>query len=76
MTQITLSSGQVQQLSDGPTLVECRDSAGKLVGYLHVAGRNGPVEIPEFSAEQLAEYEREPGGRSLGEILTDLRKRR
>ena len=76
MTQITLNPGQVQQLDEGPTLVECRDSAGKLVGYLHVAGRNGPVPIPNFSAEQLAEYEREPGGRSLAEILTGLRQRR
>jgi hypothetical protein len=76
MTQITLNPGQVQQLDEGPTLVECRDSAGKLVGYLHVAGRNGPVPIPDFSKEQLTEYEREPGGRSLAEILTDLRQRR
>lgn len=76
MTQITLSSGQVQQLDAGQTLVECRDPAGKLVGYLHLAGRNDPVKVPNFSPEQLAEFEREPGGRSLNEILSDLRKRR
>jgi len=76
MTQITLSPGQVQQIDVGPTLVECRDAAGKLIGYLHVAGRNGPVQIPDFSPEQLAAYESEPGGRSLDEILTDLRQRR
>jgi hypothetical protein len=73
MTQITLSPGQIQQLNRGPTLVECRDSGGKLVGYLHVAGRNDPVRVPDFTAEQLAEFEREPGGRSLAEILADLR---
>ena len=66
MTQITLSAGQVQQLDGGPTLVECRDAAGSLVGYLHVAGRNDSVHIPDFSAEQLAASEREPGSRSLG----------
>jgi len=55
MTQITLSSGQVQQLDAGSTLVECRDPSGKLVGYLHVAGRNDPNQIPDFSAEQLAD---------------------
>jgi hypothetical protein len=76
MTQLTLSAGQVQQLDEGPTLVECRDAAGNLVGYLHVAGRNGPVHVPDFSAEQLAKYEREPGGRTLAEILTDLQNRR
>jgi hypothetical protein len=37
MTQIALNPGQVQQLDEGPTLVECRDSAGKLVGYLRSA---------------------------------------
>ena len=76
MTQITLNPGQVQQLETGQTLVECRDPAGKLVGYLHLTGRIDPVQVPDFSPEQLAEYEREPGGRSLAEILTDLRKRR
>ena len=74
--QITLNPGQVEQLDAGQPLVECRDSTGKLVGYLHLAGRNGPFAIPDFSAEQLAEYEREPGGRSLAEILSDLRRRR
>jgi hypothetical protein len=73
MTQITLSPGQVQQLGKDATLVECRDSAGALVGYLHVAGSNGGAKIPDFTAEQLAEYEREPSGRSLADILVDLR---
>ena len=76
MTQITLSPGQVQELNEGPTLVECRDAGGKLVGYLHVAERNGPVQIVDFSRDQLDEYEHEPGGRSLADILSDLRKRR
>ena len=75
MTQITLSPSQLQNLDQGQTLVECRDPAGNLIGYLHVAGSNGSAQIPEFTAEQLAQYESEPGGRSLGEILTDLRKR-
>ena len=76
MTQITLIPSQLRQLTEGQTLVECRDPAGKLVGYLHLAGKNGPLKIPEFSEEQLTKYEREPGGRSLGEILTGLRNRR
>jgi hypothetical protein len=75
MTQITLSPTQLQQLPAGQTLVECRDPTGQLVGFLHVAGSNGSVRIPEFSADQLAQYEREPGGRSLAEILSDLRNR-
>ena len=76
MTQITLSDTQVEQLDAGPALVECRDGSGKLVGLLHVAARNDALRIPEFTAAQLAEYEREPGGRSLTEILADLRQRR
>jgi hypothetical protein len=76
MTQITLNLGQIQQLDAGPTLVECRDPAGNLVGFLHVAGRNDPVPIPDFSAEQLARFEQEPGGRSLADILAELRERR
>jgi hypothetical protein len=76
MTQLTLDTTQVQQLGSGPTLVECRDPAGKLVGFLHVAGRNDAVRVPDVTAEQLAAYEQEPGGRNLQEILSDLRKRR
>jgi hypothetical protein len=76
MTQLTLNPGQVQQLHAGSSLVECRDSTGNLVGFLHLAGRNGLVPIPDISADQLAEYERESGGRSLADILTDLRQRR
>jgi hypothetical protein len=75
VTQITLNPGQLQQLPAGQTLVECRDPAGKLVGYLHVSGNNGPAQYPDFTADQLAAYEQEPGGRSLTDILTDLRKR-
>ena len=76
MTQITLSPGQIQQLNAGFTLVECLDPTGELIGYLHMANRNAPATIPEFSKEQLEAFEREPGGRSLDKILTDLRKRR
>jgi hypothetical protein len=74
MTQLTLDTTQVQKLDSGPTLVECRDPAGRLVGFLHVAGRNDETRIPDFTAEQLAAFEQEPGGRSLPEILSDLRK--
>ncbi len=73
MTQITLSPFQVQQLDAGSAPVECLDGSGNLVGYLHVARRNNPVDIPDFTAEQLARFEREPGGRSLAEILINLR---
>lgn len=76
MNQLTLNAGQVQQLHADSPLVECRDATGNLVGFLHLAGCNSPVPIPDFSVEQLAEYEREPGGRSLADILTDLRQRR
>ena len=76
MTQLTLDTTQVQQLDSGPTLVECRDPAGKLVGFLHVAGRNDAIRIPDITVEQLAAYEQEPGGRTLPEILSDLRKQR
>jgi hypothetical protein len=76
MTQITLSAGQVAQLHAASPLVECRDSTGNLVGYLHLAGHNAGLPAPEFSPEQLAGFEQEPGGRSLEEILSDLRKRR
>jgi hypothetical protein len=76
MTQITLSSAQLDRLEPGPALVECRDDTGNLVGYLHVAGPAGSARIPQFTTEELNRYEQEPGGRSLAEILADLRKQR
>jgi hypothetical protein len=73
MTQITLSSAQINGLAPGPSLVECRDDAGKLVGYLHVAGSSKGYRVPHFTREELDRFEQEPGGRSLEEILADLR---
>jgi hypothetical protein len=76
MTHLTLDTTQVQQIDSGPTLVECLDPTGRVVGFLHVASRNDAVPVPKVTAEQLAAYEQEPGGRNLQEILSDLRKRR
>ena len=75
MTELTLSSSQVAQLDPTIDVVECRDPAGKLVGFLHLAAAKESLSIPEFTADQLAAFEREPGGRSLAEILSDLRQR-
>ena len=76
MTQITLSPAQISNLESGPSLVECRDGTGNLVGYLHVAGKSLDVRIPEFTRDELNRFEQEPGGRSLKEILADLRAKR
>jgi hypothetical protein len=73
MTQITLSPTQIDRLAPGPSLVECRDDTGKLVGYLHVAGSSEGFRVPNFTREELDRFEQEPGGRSLAEILGELR---
>ena len=75
MTQITLSPAQVQSLVPGPSLVECRDGTGNLVGYLHVAGSSEGYRVPQFTREELNRFEQEPGGRTLAEILADLRNK-
>jgi len=76
MTQITLSPGQLEGLVPGPALVECRDGIGNLVGYLHIAVGSREVKVPQFTADELDQFEQEPGGRSLSDILSDLRKQR
>jgi hypothetical protein len=73
MTQITLSQAQIERLEPGPALVECRDDVGKLVGYLHVASNGRNLRVPQFTTDELDRFEQEPGGRSLPEILAELR---
>lgn len=76
MTTITLTSEVADRLRNAVFGAELRDFEGKVVGYFY----------PDLSAEQLENYEcplspeeldrrsKEPGGRSLEDILRDLRK--
>jgi hypothetical protein len=75
MTQLTVDDATRSQFAAARDRAEIRDRGGRLLGYFLPAVDNydGP-ECPLSEAE-LDEIEREGGGRTLSEILADLRAR-
>jgi hypothetical protein len=77
MTRIVLDKKTLAKLSKPTQSVEICDEEGNLVGIFNpVVDRTAyaSLKVP-FTAEELDRFEKEPGGRSLAEILADLEKR-
>ncbi len=80
MSSVVLDPQTLEQLRRPGGRVEIRDPSGELVGYftphrgISAAGPTPPVEVP-FTDEELDRFEKEPGGRTLAEILRDLENR-
>lgn len=77
MTRVVLDSASEAQFANVTGRVEVCSGAGRILGfYLPVAD---PALYDQhwspFTSQQLDEFEREPGGRSLAEIISDLEKR-
>lgn len=77
MQKITLDHAILSKFSAIKECAEVCDETGRVLGYFSPAvdrSEYDNVEIP-FTEEQLQQFEQEPGGRSLAEILADLEKR-
>lgn len=77
MTRIVLDSSAVDQLGALHELAEVCDASGRIVGYFRPATDPSlyrRVKVP-FTDAELTRFEEEPGGRSLDEIMRDLRGR-
>ncbi len=79
MTRVVVDAEFWGKLNNPQGPVELCDPSGRTVGYLYPLPAspdpgNSKVASP-FSDEELLRREREPGGRSLEEILRDLAKR-
>jgi hypothetical protein len=77
MSRITLDSNVADQLRKLKGPVELLDSVGNALGtFMPVDDKErlSEVRIP-FTLEELRQFENEPGGRTLNEILADLEKR-
>jgi hypothetical protein len=75
MTNIVLDADTAQKLRGAGQYLELRDPAGVVVGYFRPAVKPEhykQFEVP-FTKEELDRFANEPGGRSLEEILRDLR---
>lgn len=75
MTKITVDAETAQKLRAAGEYVELCDPDGKPIG--HFCPPVDPelyktVKVP-FTDEELERFAREPGGRSLEEIMADLR---
>jgi hypothetical protein len=71
MTRVTLPITATDQLGRLTETAEICDTNGRVVGYFRPAGK---VTVP-FSDEELDQFDQEPGGRPLTDILADLEKR-
>jgi hypothetical protein len=76
MTRITVDAQLGAKLAQAEGFLEICDSSGEVLGYFHPALRNPASpslkELSPFSDEEIEEFRRQPGGRSLAEIWRDL----
>jgi hypothetical protein len=76
MSRISLDSTISDQLRRFKEPVELLDSLGIPLGTFTPVDerkRFGEIRVP-FTVEELKRFEKEPGGRTLDEILVDLEK--
>ena len=73
MSTIFLDEQTVKWFDGVRGQTEVRDETGRLCGLYFPAPP--PPYVPEFTKEELDRAEAEPGGRSLAEILADLKAR-
>jgi len=77
MSEVIVDSVTVNQLREINERVEIRDEAGELIGYFTpLVDRRlyESVEVP-ISEEELRRRAQKGGGRTLVEILADLKRR-
>jgi hypothetical protein len=70
MTRIIIDKAMLAKLHNLTEYLEVCDESGKRLGFFSPAVEES-LDVP-FSEEELDRFDREPGGRSLAEILRDL----
>jgi hypothetical protein len=77
MIKVTLDKATLAKLHNLSERVEVCDESGRVVGYAHPAKHTLPPEYeePPITKEEIDRLVNEPGGRSLAEILADLRSK-
>jgi hypothetical protein len=75
MTTIVLDEQTLKRFSGIQGEAEVRDESGNLRGRFYPTTPPTRPYVPQFTEEELARAEAEPGGRSLKEILADLEAR-
>ena len=78
MTKIIIDDETREKLNGLKDRLELCDEDGVTLGFFHpklLGGESADLQIdPPFSEEELARRRRESTGRSLAEIMEDLRK--
>jgi hypothetical protein len=75
MTSIVLDSQTAEKLRTAGERIELRDAGGKKLGYF-LPSTDPAIKAFDcpFSDEEIEKFRQERGGRSLQEIMADLRK--
>ncbi len=74
MKRVVLDQATLAILLEAKSPLEICDVDGRVLGHFQPTMIGGSEE-PPFIEDELREREREPGGRSLAELLADLEKR-
>jgi hypothetical protein len=70
---ITVDAATAARLHQARDVVAVRDESGEVLGYFAPTQRAaGTPMVPDFREEDLQQWESEPGGRTLKEIMADL----
>ena len=77
MTRLVLDAATTEKLRAAQERVQVCDAKGNVLGYFLPSSDRGLYKILDcpFTEEEIERARNEPGGRSLGEILSDLQKR-
>ena len=71
MTRIVLDQPTLEKLRHLREELEVCDESGRILAFLKPA--SSEIEVP-FTDEELDRFEAKPGGRTLAEIMADLRR--
>ncbi len=76
MTNIVLDAATAEKLRAADQRTELRDANGSVLGYVLPAADRSQSKTPDcpFTEEEIEELRQQRGGRSLEEIMKDLRK--
>ena len=75
VNHVTVDAATAAKLHQAEDVVAVRSESGEVLGYFAPSGRVASLAgVPEFSKEELDAWYSEPGGRTLKEIMADLRK--
>jgi len=74
MQKLIVDTALAEQMRAARHMMEVVDASGRFLGYFDPFPETPKGVKSPFSREQIEQFRKEPGGRSLAEILRDLER--